>query len=208
MTKLVEALLVVCVAGLVGAGCSSENSAASPDAGNTGSGGNAVGSGGSSSGSGGSGGAAGGTGGSAGGGLDAGSGSGGVAGATDAGGTAGSGGAGGSGGAADAGGTEVAPVPPADTWENYAKGFAETFCVSCHNDDRAGDATRDYHMLAVVVREKVDIACGTAKSAAARATLNCPGGAPVARQFPPGNGAKPTDEQRDRFLRWIAAGTP
>jgi uncharacterized membrane protein len=86
--------------------------------------------------------------------------------------------------------------------------FMQKYCASCHNDDNAGDASRNYHMLAAVMREKVAIACGTAKSAADRTARGCAASAPRARQFPAGNGAKPTDEERDRLLRWIDAGTP
>ena len=82
------------------------------------------------------------------------------------------------------------------------------YCASCHNDDNAGDAARNYRMLAAVMREKVDIACGVAKSNVDRTARNCPAGAPRANQFPVGNGPKPTNDERDRLLRWIDANTP
>ncbi|HEY0710390.1 MAG TPA: hypothetical protein VGG33_26515 [Polyangia bacterium] len=150
-------------------------------------------------------------------------GSGGVAGGGASGGTSGGAGGGASGGMSGAGGgtsgmndaggdaREVgADTGPGtvDTWANFAQAFMGKYCVSCHNDDRAGDAARDYHMLSVVVREKVDIACGTAKSQAERTKRACPTSAPRANQFPAGNGPKPTDDERDRLLRWIDAGTP
>lgn len=87
-------------------------------------------------------------------------------------------------------------------------GFMVKYCASCHNDDNAGVAARNYRMLSVVMREKADIACGTAKSAADRTARGCGATSPRARQFPVGNDAKPTDEERDRLLRWIDAGTP
>jgi hypothetical protein len=96
----------------------------------------------------------------------------------------------------------------ADTWDNFARPFMMKYCVSCHNDDRAGDAARDYHMLAVVMREKVDIACGTAKSQADRVKRACPTNAPRANQFPAGSGPKPTNDERDRLLLWIDANLP
>ena len=98
--------------------------------------------------------------------------------------------------------------PSADTWASFGMGFMVKYCVSCHNDDNAGVTTRNYRMLTAVMREKVEIACGTAKSAADRTARGCGATSPGARQFPVGNGAKPTDEERDRLLRWIDAGTP
>jgi hypothetical protein len=176
--------------------------------------------------SGGQGGAGGSTGGQSGRGGSGGSaatgGTGGTAGTGGTGGTGGSaatGGAGGSGGgASDAGGKEsgsgdgssgeAGGNPSADTWASFGMGFMVKYCASCHNDDNAGVATRNYRMLAAVMREKVEIACGTAKSAADRTARGCGATSPRARQFPVGNGAKPTDEERDRLLRWIDAGTP
>jgi cytochrome c553 len=92
-----------------------------------------------------------------------------------------------------------------DTWETFAKGFFASFCVSCHDDDKKGVATRDYHQLANVMKEKAEIACGVASSPAAWTQRGCKG-FPPARQFPVGNGPKPTDAERDRLLRWIDAG--
>ncbi len=95
-----------------------------------------------------------------------------------------------------------------DTWESYAMGFFETYCVSCHNDDNQGVATRNHHELAAVVAEKDAIACGVAKSQADWMARGCTSGMPASKQFPAGSGAKPTDEERDRLLAWIDAGTP
>jgi hypothetical protein len=178
--------------------------------------GGAGGSTGGQSGRGGSGGSAatGGTGGSSGTGGTGGTGAtGGTGGSAATGGTGGTGG-----GASDAGGKESGSAdgssgeaggsPSADTWASFGMGFMVKYCVSCHNDDNAGVATRNYRMLTAVMREKVEIACGTAKSAADRTARGCGATSPRARQFPVGNGAKPTDEERDRLLRWIDAGTP
>jgi hypothetical protein len=185
--------------------------------------GGAGGSTGGQSGRGGSGGSAatGGAGGSAGSGGSGGSAgsAGGSSGTGGTGGSAATGGAGGTGGgASDAGGKEsgsgdgssgeAGGNPSADTWASFGMGFMVKYCVSCHNDDNAGVTTRNYRMLTAVMREKVEIACGTAKSAADRTARGCGATSPRARQFPVGNGAKPTDEERDRLLRWIDAGTP
>jgi hypothetical protein len=101
----------------------------------------------------------------------------------------------------------MGPTAGTDTWDNFAKGFFTTYCGACHNDDRQGVAARDYHMLAVVIREKAEIACGLSKSQADWSQRGC-SGFPPARQFPVGTGAKPTDPERDRLVRWIDAGTP
>ncbi|HKY35814.1 MAG TPA: hypothetical protein VJN18_07745 [Polyangiaceae bacterium] len=95
--------------------------------------------------------------------------------------------------------------PAGDTWGNFAKGFMEMYCVSCHNDDNAGSADRNYHMLAVVRSESENIACGLAKSQEVWSARAC-SGSPPARQFPIGNGAKPQDADRDRILAWFDAG--
>jgi len=110
-------------------------------------------------------------------------------------------GQGGAGGASDAG------AVAAETWDNFAKAFFVSYCVSCHDDDKKGIPTRDYHVMANVVKEKVEIGCGVAKSAADATKRGCTG-FPPARQFPINPGPKPTDAERDRLLRWIDSGTP
>jgi hypothetical protein len=170
---------------------------------------------------------AGGTGGGAGAG---GSGGGGAGGGAPSGGSGGAGATGGSGGAAGSGGTGGATAgaggggaggqvdgsgggndagtgPSAPTWDGFAKGFFASYCVSCHNDDNKGTATRDYHMLPAVMTEKTKIACGVSKSQADWTKRGCTG-APGVKQFPIGGGPKPTDAERDRLLEWIDAGTP
>jgi hypothetical protein len=94
-----------------------------------------------------------------------------------------------------------------ETWDGFAKTFFTTYCDSCHNDDKKGDATRDYHLLAAVVKEKAEIACGSSKSQADWSKRGC-SGFPPARQFPVGGGPKPTDAERDRLVQWIDSGTP
>jgi hypothetical protein len=88
-------------------------------------------------------------------------------------------------------------------------GFMVKYCVSCHNDDNAGVATRNYRMLTAVMRRRFEIALRRAKS-------RRPTGphAAVARPAPgPDNSRSatapsPPYEERDRLLRWIDAGTP
>jgi hypothetical protein len=113
-------------------------------------------------------------------------------------------GAGGSGGG-DTGPSPDGPVA-ADTWETFAKAFFTTYCVACHDDDKKGAATRDYHLLANVMKEKAEIACGVA-TPAEWTRLACKA-FPPARQFPVGGGPKPTDADRERLVRWIDSGTP
>jgi hypothetical protein len=122
-------------------------------------------------------------------------------GGTDSGGTAGSGQSGG-GGTAGSGGSAAG-----DTWTSYAMAFFGTYCVSCHNDDNSGDASRDYTMMTVVENEADEIACGLTKSQDDWAARGC-SGAPAARQFPAGSGAMPDDAERDRLIAWIDAGMP
>ncbi len=120
---------------------------------------------------------------------------------------AGAGGSSGAGGSASGGASGAGGGAAGDTWENYGKGFMTTYCVSCHNDDNQGSATRDYHMLQAVKAESEDIACGLAKSQEVWSARGCTGG-PAAMQFPAGGGAKPDDAERDRILAWIDAGMP
>jgi hypothetical protein len=91
----------------------------------------------------------------------------------------------------------------ADTWANYAAGFFVTYCVSCHN---AKDTTgRDYSIQANVAKDKTAMRCGVA--ATQDPTWNC-AASPVAKQFPIGNGPKPSDAERARIVAWITAGEP
>jgi hypothetical protein len=116
-----------------------------------------------------------------------------------------------SGGAASAAPAALTPGSPAtagsDSWGSYAQGFFSSYCVSCHNDDNAGVAARDLHQRAVVDAEADEIACGLSKSSSDWNARGCMG-FPLARQFPAGNGAKPSDAERDRLIAWIDAGRP
>jgi hypothetical protein len=114
-------------------------------------------------------------------------------------------------GAASTAPAALTPGSPAtagsDSWSSYAQGFFASYCVSCHNDDNAGVAARDLHQRAVVDAEADEIACGLSKSSSDWNGRGCMG-FPLARQFPAGNGAKPSDAERDRLIAWIDAGRP
>jgi hypothetical protein len=91
----------------------------------------------------------------------------------------------------------------ADTWETYAKNFFATYCTSCHNpQDSTG---RDYNIQADVLSDRVAMRCGVAASQ--DPAWNC-APSPVPRQFPIGNGPKPSDAERARIVAWINAGEP
>jgi hypothetical protein len=109
-------------------------------------------------------------------------------------------GEGGAGGSAGSG-------PEGDTWETFAAAFFEDYCVSCHNQDNTGTASRDYLIADNVEAEAETIACGVAKSTEVWGARGC-SGTPVARQFPAGSGPEPSDDERDRLLAWIDAGMP
>jgi hypothetical protein len=196
------------IAVLLALGCGSgsgtpTNTGTGGDGEQTGGSGGSPGTGGSPDHTGGAPGATGGAGGTVSPDAGAGGSSGGATGSPDASATGGQGGGGqgGSGGSPDGG------AGMAETWDSFAKGFFATYCVSCHNDDKKGDATRDYHLMANVVKEKAEIACGVSKGQADWSKRGCTA-FPPARQFPVGGGPKPTDAERDRLVRWIDSGTP
>jgi hypothetical protein len=94
----------------------------------------------------------------------------------------------------------------ADMWDNFAAGFFQTYCVSCHNEDGMGASSRDYTQISAVQAEASDIACGVV-SAADWSARGC-SGSPMAEQFPVGNGPSPTPDERARLVAWIDAGMP
>ena len=101
------------------------------------------------------------------------------------------GGAGGSGAGGAAG----------DTWNSFAMGFMAAYCVECHT---AGDPQgRDYTLYAEVVEEAGTIRCGVTPVALPDCT-----GFPPPGQFPVGNGAMPSESERQRLVDWIDAGLP
>ncbi len=107
-------------------------------------------------------------------------------------------------GALDAGATPDAGTVdsgvPADTWESFARDFTDTYCVACHG---AGNQMRDYTGYADLFRDRDRVRCGVSPTRAA----GC-GRSPAPRQFPVGNGPKPSDPERSRLVEWIEAGAP
>jgi hypothetical protein len=105
-------------------------------------------------------------------------------------------------GAADSGAATDGAAGP-DTWTSYAAGFFKTYCTECHD---AKDATgRDYTLQAKVEADKLPARCGVAVTQ--DPSWGC-ATSPVAKQFPIGTGAKPSDAERTRIVAWITAGAP
>lgn len=100
----------------------------------------------------------------------------------------------------DAGGSPVDAGGDAgsatDTWDTFAMGFFETYCVGCH-----ASGTRDYRTIDHVMRDSATIRCGVSPEA-----LDGCGSFPPPAQFPVGTGPRPTDEERRRLVAWIDAG--
>jgi hypothetical protein len=92
-----------------------------------------------------------------------------------------------------------------DTWQSWAQGFFATYCVSCHNatTDTTG---RDYTKQAKVVLDAPVIRCGVAVTQ--DPSWKCDPQFPPPKQFPIGNGPKPSDADRARCVAWISAGAP
>ena len=92
-----------------------------------------------------------------------------------------------------------------DTWSSYAQSFTATYCVECHE---AGNTKRDYTKIDDVMRDKVEIRCGVASTK----LDDCVDAFPPPKQFPIDNATKsnkkPSDAERDRFVKWIEAGLP
>lgn len=106
----------------------------------------------------------------------------------------------GSGGAPSGSGGASDGAPGADTWSNFAQAFFATYCVSCH--DGSGTPKGDFRKFADVDPLKSTIRCGVATSVLA----GCEQSSYPPRQFPVGNGPKPTDGERSRLVAWIDAG--
>jgi hypothetical protein len=89
-----------------------------------------------------------------------------------------------------------------DTWTSWAKGFFAQYCTSCHGP--SGSATPDFSVLANVVNDSAKIRCGVASTLQS----GCGSSPYPPKQFPIGNGPKPTDAERARVVAWIEAGLP
>ena len=106
-------------------------------------------------------------------------------------------------GSSDGSGAEMDGASNQDTWENYARNFFATYCTSCHGPQ--DPTARDYNIQANVAKDRAAMRCGVASTQ--DPAWNC-GPSPVARQFPIGNGPKPSDAERARIVAWIDAGDP
>lgn len=86
-----------------------------------------------------------------------------------------------------------------DTWDNYAKDFVDTYCVSCHPSILT---PIDFTTYEGVVAYGDKSRCGVAPTMLDGCT-----GDPAPSQFPAG-APYPTDDERLRFVAWIEAGMP
>ena len=105
------------------------------------------------------------------------------------------------------GGSAVADIDAnvaADTWGNYAMGFAADYCVTCHQPGGSGyrNGDLDFRTIDDVVTNAAEIRCGTAPT-----LLDGCSGFPPPAQFPIA-APYPSDDERLRFVAWIDAGTP
>ena len=88
------------------------------------------------------------------------------------------------------------------TWTSDAQSFFADYCVSCHKP--GGQAQQqDFSEYDQVVSNAATIRCGVASVMQS----GC-GSVPAPKQFPIGNGAKPSDAERDAIVAWIDAGLP
>jgi hypothetical protein len=101
-------------------------------------------------------------------------------------------------------GTVVADGPDKDTWTNYADAFFMTYCDSCHDGKMPGIAQNfnEYSQVKPLVAE---MRCGVAPTLQSGCSATA---FPPPTQFPIGDGPKPTDAERLRFVAWVNAGAP
>jgi hypothetical protein len=106
----------------------------------------------------------------------------------------------------DAGSADGGP-DAGDTWNSYAMGFFQTYCISCHSpggtDPNTGD--KNFTQYTSVVKYSAFIRCGVSNSH--QSDWNCPSSI-SAGQFPIGSGPFPSSLERDRLVSWIDAGMP
>jgi hypothetical protein len=91
---------------------------------------------------------------------------------------------------------------PVYTWTNGASAFFTKYCVPCHHPGGAAQQ-QDFSQLSQVMANSATIRCGVATTQQS----GC-GATPTPRQFPIGNGPKPTDLEREAIVAWIDAGLP
>jgi hypothetical protein len=111
-------------------------------------------------------------------------------------------------GEVDAGAVDGGPdagLDAGDTWNNYAMGFFQSYCVSCHSPSGGDPGDKNFTQYASVVKYSALIRCGVSTSH--QTDWNCPSNVAV-RQFPIGGGPRPQDAERDRLVAWIDAGMP
>jgi hypothetical protein len=91
------------------------------------------------------------------------------------------------------------------TWTNFAQGFMQRYCNSCHNP--TGQASpQDFSIYQVVVSYSPTIRCGTAP--AGSVLVGCETSNVAAGQFPIGNGPQPSTDERLALVAWIDAENP
>lgn len=89
-------------------------------------------------------------------------------------------------------------VAPEVTWDTTMEAFFATYCVGCHSA-----SPKDFTVLDEVKDWADPIRCGVAPSP----QEGC-GSWPPPKQFPVGDGPKPTDAERQVLVDWIDAGMP
>lgn len=83
-----------------------------------------------------------------------------------------------------------------ETWATFAQGFFATYCSECHSA-----APRNYTTITDIQRDAISIRCGVSD-----VRLDGCAPSPSPRLFPVGPGARPSDEERQRLVAWIADG--
>lgn len=97
---------------------------------------------------------------------------------------------------------DLAQAQSTYTWTSDAQTFFASYCVSCHKP--GGQAQQqDFSQYDQVVANAATIRCGVASTMQS----GC-GSVPAPKQFPIGNGPKPSDAARDALVAWIDAGLP
>jgi hypothetical protein len=97
---------------------------------------------------------------------------------------------------------DLAQPVPVYTWNSGASAFFTKYCVPCHHPGGSAQQ-QDFSQLAQVMANSANIRCGVATTQQS----GC-GAVPAPRQFPIGNGPKPTDLEREAIVAWIDAGLP
>lgn len=96
----------------------------------------------------------------------------------------------------------VCPDNSTLTWENFGKGFMDSYCVRCHSTKLTGDARQgapnDHNFDAVaLVRDEIDHTDEQAAAGPDAVNTAMPIGSPT-----------PTEAERRQLGEWLACGTP